>query len=312
MTPPAAPELSVIIVSYNTASYLRRALVSLYKETALTRFEVIVVDNASSDGSAAMVRQAFPQVRVVETGSNAGFAAGVQLGTKLAKGTYLLLLNPDTVVLNAAVDRLLMFAKQNPANGIWGGITRNQDSSLNTQHAWERPTLRNLLFSALGLSKLFRRSCFFNSANYGCWRRDSVKTVDITSGCFFLTTRDLWDKLGGFDPAFFLYAEEADYCLRAKALGYQPLVTPDAAVIHHGGASHSHFAAKQTKLLKGKVELVNRHLPTWQRPLARFLLHWYVRNQYWAHALFKPRSAQAEEWRSVLQQRQDWLQGYSG
>ncbi|QTR48326.1 glycosyltransferase family 2 protein [Thiothrix litoralis] len=304
------PEVSVILVSYNTSSYIRRALESLFRETQLTSIEVIVVDNASSDDSVAMIRQFFPQVTLIESGANLGFAGGVQLGVKQAIGQYLLLLNPDTVIINAAVDRLLHFAKLHPANGIWSGVTLNNDMSLNTQHAWSKPTLHGLLYSALGLSKLFSKTCVFNNANYGCWKRDTVKEVDIVSGCFFLTTRELWDKLGGLDASFFMYAEEADYCLRAKALGYQPIVTPDARIIHHGGVSHSHFSGKQIKLLKGKVELVNRHVTAWQRPAYKALLYLYVLNKFALHTLFKPRSAQRREWQIIFAQRADWLQGY--
>ncbi len=232
------------------------------------------------------------------------------VGAKQAKGKYLLLLNPDTVILNAAVDRLLHFARLHPDNGIWSGVTRNKDMSLNTQHAWEKPTFGNLLYSAIGLSKLFSQTCLFNSANYGCWDRESVKEVDIVSGCFFLTTRELWDKLGGLDASFFMYAEEADYCLRAKALGYQPIVTPDAHIIHHGGVSHSHFSGKLIKLLKGKVELINRHIAPWKRPVYKALLYWYVLNKHVLHTLLKPGSEQRREWQIIFAQRADWLQGY--
>ncbi|UJS22854.1 glycosyltransferase family 2 protein [Thiothrix winogradskyi] len=306
----ASTEISVILVSYNTSSYTRRALESLFRETQLSTFEVIVVDNASSDDSVSMIRQFFPQVTLIESGANLGFAGGVQLGAAQAQGKYLLLLNPDTVIVNAAVDRLLRFAKQYPDSGIWSGVTLNNDMSLNTQHAWSKPNLRDLFYSAVGLSKLFSKTCFFNNANYGCWERDTIKDVDIVSGCFFLTTRELWDKLGGLDATFFMYAEEADYCLRAKALGHQPIVTPDARIIHHGGVSHSHFSGKQIKLLKGKVELVNRHVVAWQRPVYKALLYWYVLNKYLVHTLFKPKSAQRREWQTVFANRADWLQGY--
>lgn len=306
----ANAEISVILVSYNTSGYIRRALESLFRETQLSTIEVIVVDNASSDDSVSMIRQFFPQVRLIEAGANLGFAGGVQLGAAQAHGNYLLLLNPDTVIVNAAVDRLLHFAKQYPDNGIWSGVTLNNDMSLNTQHAWSKPNLRDLFYSAVGLSKLFSKTCLFNHANYGCWERDTIKDVDIVSGCFFLTTRELWDKLGGLDASFFMYAEEADYCLRAKTLGHQPIVTPDARIIHHGGVSHSHFSGKQIKLLKGKVELFNRHVVAWQRPVYKALLYWYVLNKYLLHTLFKPKSAQRREWQTVFANRADWLQGY--
>lgn len=306
----SSPTVSIILVSYNTVNYIRRALESLFRETQVVSYEVIVVDNHSSDDSVTFLRQHFPQVKLIASDSNPGFAGGVRCGVAQAKGDYLLLLNPDTVILNAAIDRLVHFAELYPENGIWGGVTLNNDFSINTQHAWEMLNFKNLLFSALGLSKLFKNSCFFNSANYGCWKRDTIKTVDITSGCFFLTSRELWDKLDGLDPSFFMYAEEADYCLRAKALGYQPIVTPDATIIHHGGVSHNRFSGKLIKLLKGKVELINRHVSSPKRPVYRGLLYLYVLNKYLLQTVFKPHSEQRQEWQIVFDARHDWLQGY--
>ncbi|MBU0653751.1 MAG: glycosyltransferase family 2 protein [Gammaproteobacteria bacterium] len=305
-----APELSIILVSYNTAKYIPRALESVIRETQNTSYEIIVVDNDSQDDSVAVISQQFPDVKLLVTGQNPGFAGGVRTGVARAQGKYLLLLNPDTVILDKAIDRLMQFAKQHPANGIWSGVTLNNDLSLNSQHAWSKPTFSSLLFSALGLSKLFSHTCLFNHANYGCWKRDSVKEVDIVSGCFFLTTRELWDRLDGLDASFFMYAEEADYCLRAKALCNQPIVTPDARLIHHGGVSHNQFSGKQVKLLKGKVELINRHITPWKRPIYHFLLYLYVFNKHVMHSLLKPHSEQRKQWQIVYEQRTDWLQGY--
>ncbi len=303
-------ELSIILVSYNTADYTIRALESVYTQTH-GNFEVIVVDNASSDDSVAKIKDNFPQIKLIESKTNLGFAGGVQLGAKASIGKYFLLLNPDTVVIDQAIDRLLQFAKQYPKNGIWGGVTLNNDLSINTQHAWSQPSFRNLLFSALGLEKLFNKSCFFNHSNYGCWKRDTIKEVDIISGCFFLTMRELWDKLGGLDTTFFMYAEEADFCLKAKRLGYQPIVNPEARIIHHGGVSHSRFSGKLIKLLKGKVELINRHIPSWKKPIYKFLLYLYVFNKYFMHKLLKRNTEQSMEWQIVFDQRQQWLKGYS-
>ena len=304
------PNLSIILVSYNTVAYITRALASVYQETLETSFEVIVVDNASTDDSVAVLRQQFPQIKLIESKQNLGFAGGVRLGVAQASGHYLLLLNPDTVILDNAIDKLVKFAQQYPNNGIWGGVTLNNDLSLNSQHAWEKPTFKNLLFSALGLSKIFNKSAFFNSANYGDWARDFIKEVDILSGCFFLTTRQLWNQLGGLDASFFMYAEEADYCLKAKALGYQPIVTPDARIIHHGGVSHSHFSGKMIKLLKGKVELIHRHIPAYKRPIYKALLSLYVWNKHIQHKFLKAGTEAQLEWQKVIEQRANWQQGY--
>lgn len=304
------PLVSIILVSYNTAEYTVRALESVQQQTQSTH-EIIVVDNQSTDNSVEAIRTRFPEIRLIESAENLGFAGGVRKGVEVANGTYLLLLNPDTVVLDAAIDKLLTFAKQHPANGIWGGVTLNNDLSLNTQHAWSKPDFSSLLFSALGLSKMFSSSCLFNNANYGCWQRDTIKEVDILSGCFFLITHQVWNQLGGLDPTFFMYAEEADLCLRAKAQGFQPIVTPDARIIHHGGVSHTRFSGKQIKLLKGKVELINRHISAWNRPIYKSLLWLYVFNKYAMHTLLKPKAEQTQEWQTVYQARSNWLKGYS-
>lgn len=304
------PELSIILVSYNTAKLITTALQSVYDQTKNTSFEIIVVDNASQDDSLKVIAATFPQVKLIDSGANLGFAGGVQIGVKNSQGNYLLLLNPDTKILDGAIDKLMAFAKQRPNNGIWSGITLNNDLSLNSQHAWSKPTIANLLFSATGLSKVFSQTCVFNNANYGCWKRDSIKEVDIVSGCFFLTTRKLWDEIGGLDPKFFMYAEEADFCLKAAKLGYRPIVNPDARLIHHGGASHARFSGKMIKLMKGKFELTYRHVQGWRQPLHRGLLFLYVWNKYFMHKLLKPNSEAAREWQIVYDQRADWMRGY--
>ena len=303
------PLVSIIMVSYNTAEHTRRALESVRQETSVP-YEIIIVDNNSSDNSVTVIREHFPDIHLIESKENTGFAGGVRLGAAQASGSYLLLLNPDTLILDGAIDKLLAFAGQHASNGIWGGVTLNNDLSLNTQHAWSKPDFFSLLFSALGVSKAFSHSCIFNHANYGCWDRQSVREVDILSGCFFLISRKVWNELDGLDPTFFMYAEEADLCLRAKAKGYQPIVTPDARIIHHGGVSHARFSGKLVKLLKGKVELINRHVAGWKRPVYRFLLFWYVLNKHLLHRLLKPGSEQSREWQIVFNERDNWLKGY--
>lgn len=309
-TPNTTPDLSIILVSYNTREYTLRALKSLYEETSKTSFEVILVDNDSKDGSLEAVQEHYPQVQAYQSGENLGFAGGVHYGVDRSTAPMLLLLNPDTVITDGAVDKLYQFAQQNPKNGIWGGVTLNNDMTVNSQHAWARHSLSTLVFSAFGLSKIFSKSCLFNKANYGCWNRDSVKEVDILSGCFFMTTRDLWNKLGGLDTSFFMYAEEADYCLKAKKLGYQPIVTPEARLIHHGGVSYDNLAAKETQLLQGKVELIKRHENNLASRTYISLLWMYAFNKMIESRLLKPGTVEAREWNKVFQNRNVWIKGY--
>ena len=121
-------------------------------------------------------------------------------------------------------------------------------------------TLWSVFCNATGLNRL-QKSRLFNSEGYGGWDRNSTRTVDIVSGCFFLTDRALWEQLQGFDPTFFMYGEEADFCLRARQIGAQPMIAPTATIVHYGGVSEPDQADKHIKLLAGKVTLMTRHWP---------------------------------------------------
>ena len=308
------PQLDIIIVSYNTAELTLRAIRSVYEQTKDTSFHLMVVDNNSHDQSADKIATEFPDLTLIRSHKNTGFSGGNNIAARQSNADHILLLNPDTVVLDNAIDKLYTFAVDHPKNGIWGGITLNNDRTINSHNAWSKPDTLTLLFSALGLSKLFSESCFFNKANYGCWKRDSERQVDIIQGCFFLTKRKLWETLRGLDETFFMYGEEADYCLKAQDLGYQPIITPQATIIHHGGASEASFSGKMIKLLKGKVELVNRHSKPWQKPLHKGLLLLYVTNKWVTSTLmsiFKSTNKQqAQEWNKVMGANASWLKGW--
>jgi len=306
--------LDIVLVSYNTAEYTKRAIESVYAETHDTDCKIIMVDNDSKDNSVDIIQNSFPNIEIIQTGKNLGFAAGVNIGVKASDSDYVLLLNPDTVILDGAIDKLMAFAKKTPQAGIWGGITLNNDLSLNPNNARARLSFKTLLFSALGLSKVFNNSCFFNHDNYGCWDRTSDRKVDVITGCFFLTTRSLWKALEGLDDTFFMYAEEADYCIRAIAMGHQPIVTPDARIIHHGGVSEANFSGKMIKLLKGKAELINKHAKPWMQPILKKLLLMHVMNKVLSYnvlvLLKRDKKSLLTEWRTIFQQRHAWLKGY--
>ncbi len=307
-------QLDIILVSYNTSEYTKRAIESVYAETHDTDFKLIMVDNDSKDNSVELIASNFPDVEIIQTGANLGFAGGVNIGAKASDSDYILLLNPDTVILDGAIDKLMAYAQNTPQAGIWGGVTLNNDLSLNPNNARARLSFKTLLFSALGLSKAFNKSCFFNHDNYGCWDRKSEREVDVITGCFFLTPRKLWDELQGLDETFFMYAEEADYCIRAIKKGYQPRVTPDARIIHHGGVSETNLSGKMLKLLKGKAELINKHAKSWQKPLHKGLLLLHVMNKTLSLNLLslikKDKIPLRDQWRIVYSQRKEWLRGY--
>ncbi len=312
MNEPAPPDVSIIVVSSNTRVMTLECLRSVFRETQNSRFEVIVLDNASADGSAEAIRQEFGgRLRLLRSRENLGFAKGNNRAAKLAKGRYVLLLNPDTVVLNNAIDRLVDFAGRTPDNGVWGGRTLFADHSLNPASCWARQTLWSLMCQAIGLSSICRRSNLFNSEGMGGWDRTGERNVDIVSGCFLLIRRDLWLELGGFRETFFMYGEEADLCLRAKSLEARPTTTSSAIIVHYGGGSEKVRAEKMVRLLKAKMNLIRLHFPPRKRRLGYALLALWPRSRWLVHSVlaFIGRDQSAEKrdmWREVTDRRSDW------
>ncbi len=310
-------DVSIIIVSYNTRALTEALLTSLKAQTRATAYEVIVVDNASSDGSADMIAAHPLSPTLIALSENIGFARANNLAGLEARGRYVLLLNPDTVVLDAAIDRLVAFATAQPEARIWGGRTVFADGRLNPASCWSRMTIWSLLCRATGLAAIFPNSTVFNSEAIGGWQRDSVRHVDIVSGCFFLIDRDLWAGLHGFDPMFFMYGEEADLCLRARSFSARPLITPDATIVHYGGASERIRADKMVRLLAAKASLIDRHWNAAVAPFGRALLSAWPLSRLIATTLhtsiFKhaPRIEAAATWRTVWQRRAEWHAGYS-
>src|SRR5215472_13006670 len=180
----SAYDLSIIVVSYGTRELTLRCLDSIARETRRASFELIVVDNGSTDGSASAITERFPGARVIALTDNRGFAVACNLAAKGAKGDYILLINPDTEMISGGADRLLDFARRTPRAGIWGGRTIFADGTLNPGSCWRRPTLWNQFCVALALNTRFANSPLFNSLAYGGWPRDSEREVDVVAGCF--------------------------------------------------------------------------------------------------------------------------------
>ncbi|MFQ5655772.1 MAG: glycosyltransferase family 2 protein [Planctomycetota bacterium] len=299
------PEASVLVISYNTRELTLACLESVFARAGRARLEVIVVDNSSADGSAGAIVEGFPQVRFIESAENIGFAGANNLAATNARGEFLLLLNPDTLVLPGAVEKILSFARSNPEAGIWGGRTYFEDGSLNPASCWRRITPWSMFCRGTGLTSLFRHSSFFNPEAYGGWPRDSVRRVDIVSGCFFLIRRELWQRLGGFDR------EEADLCLRARRLGCRPLVTPEACIIHYGGRSEASRAGKMVRLLKARRRLMARHWSPWSYPFGCGMQRLWVLSRWVAWKILelagrKNASERSQAYAEVWQRRAEW------
>lgn len=311
---PEQPELTVLIVSYNTRDLTLKALETLYATTRETRFHTVVFDNASEDGSAKAVAEAFPQVEVIASQDNLGFAKANNIVAAEAKTEWLLLLNPDTECHPGAVDNLMAFSKAHPEAGITGGRTVFPDGSLNIASCWMQITPWSAFCSATGLSSVFPKSNLFNPEAMGDWQRDSVREVDIVVGCFMMLRRELWMRLDGFDLRYFMYGEEADLCLRAKAMGYRPMITPDAQIMHLVGASSKAQARKYSMIAKARVTLIQDHWPKALVPFGKMMMSLWAGSRALVLGTVtrltgKKREA-AAKWSEIWTDRRDWLKGY--
>lgn len=313
---PGAPaELTVIVVSYNTRALTLACLSTLFATTRSTRAHVVVFDNASADGSAEAVARDFPQVELIASPENLGFARANNAAAAAARTEWLLLLNPDTELHAGAIDALLAFAKCRPGAGITGGRTVFPDGSLNIASCWGRITPWSSFCMATGLTAAFRGSALFNPEGMGSWARDSVREVDIVVGCFLMIRRSLWQELGGFDLKYFMYGEEADLCLRAKALGYRPAITPEAQIMHLVGAASGQRADKMRMVAKARATLIRDHWPGWQVPFGLAMMWLWAGLRRAASAVRAlsgeaRHEAAAERWRAVWAARANWLAGY--
>lgn len=239
-------DLSIVIVNWNSVEFLRQCLRTVYPATGGFSFEVIVVDSGSFDGCGEMLAREFPQVRFIQSQENLGFARANNLAARSAAGEYLLFLNPDTELRGSALTALLAAARSLPQAGVIGARLLNTDGSIQTSCIQAFPTLLNQFLDADWLRRRFPRSPLWGTAAL-CTASSQPAPVQGISGACFLTRRDLFQQLGGFSEAYFMYFEDMDYCLRCARLDRQNYYVPTAEVVHHGGKSsggeHSKFSS---------------------------------------------------------------------
>lgn len=296
------PDVAIIIVSYHSARHIGDCLESVYAQCRRVSMEVIVLDNAPGDGSAEVVRNRFPEVKLVTPDRNLGFAAGVNRAAREASAEYILLLNPDTVLLSNAIDVIVEFARRRPQHGLYGGRTLRPDGGLEPSSCWGLPSLWSLTMFATGLSTLASRNRWLDPESLGRWPRDTVREVGVVTGCFLLIQRALWEKLRGFDERYFMYGEDVDLAVRAARLGYRPVICPDARLVHEVGQSATTSASKMLQVYRGKASFVRAHWRGIRRELGLILLASGVA----LRALLGP-----ARWRTVWNQRRDWFPGYA-
>lgn len=271
-------DLSVLIVTYNCRPFVDPCLESVRDTVKDHTVEVLVADNASTDGVTDHVRGAWPQVRLLETGGNYGFAVANNRALDLARGRHVLLLNPDTKVRPGALDRLVSFLDQHPEVGVAAPRLLYPDGS-DQGTARRFPSPAAAIFGRRSpLTRLFPRNRW--SRRYMIGREhpgDRPFPVDWVSGACLMIRRDAVDRVGGLDEGFFMHWEDADWCFRVKQAGFAVCCVPDAEVMHHEGGSRQGWPAAQiVHFHRGAYRFYAKHMATGVRlplrPLARAVL----------------------------------------
>ena len=231
-----SPLLSVVIVSFNTRDLLRQCLTSLNEQSGGIQKEVFVVDNVSRDGSADMVEREFPDVELIRSDINLGFAAANNRAFRVAAGRYVVLLNSDAFLQAGALQRATQHMDEDQSIGIGGARLLGRDGSPQPSGRLFPSPLNDLL-SLSGLAGGYPSSKFFGRFDRTWANPEEAADVDWVPGAFSMIRRDALEKVGHFDENFFLYYEEVDLCRRMKKAGYRVRYWPDVVVVHYGGES---------------------------------------------------------------------------
>ena len=246
------PILSIVIVSYNTRALTLRCLDCLYQELSESGLaessEILLVENGSRDGSADAVRAAFPAVEVIVNARNAGFGVGNNQGMERARGEWFVLLNTDAFPRRGALGALLRYGKAHPEAAVVGPRLLNRDGTLQVS-CWKFPTPLRAWLDCLGLTVALSGHPFIGDYYY--WPHDRERYVQSVVGACMLVRRAAYEKVGGFDPRFFFYAEETDWQKRLTEAGWRIAFTPEAEVVHWRRASCEETAAVNPHLYRG-------------------------------------------------------------
>lgn len=233
----ATPTLSIVIVNFNTRELLKACLRSVEASRTARPWELFVVDNASADGSADMVAAEFPWATLIRSESNRGYAYANNLGLRRAAGSYLLLLNPDTVLPPDALQQMVDYMDAHPEAGIAGPKLVRQDGSLDLACRRSFPSPEVSFYRMLGLSKLFPRSSRFGRYNLTYLNPDRPAEVDSVVGAFMIVRSEAVSQVGMLDESFFMYGEDLDWAFRIKSRGWKVLYNPAVVVLHYKGES---------------------------------------------------------------------------
>ncbi len=267
------PDLSVVILNYNTRDLLRACLRSVLASRGLYGLQVIVVDNVSTDGSADMVAAEFPSVVLVCSAENRGFANGNNQGLRIAEGRYCLLLNPDTEVPPDGLAKLVAFMDGHPEVGACGPKLVRADGSLDLACRRSFPTPAVSFYRLTGLSRLFPRSPRFARYNLTYLDENELAEVDSVVGACMMVRREAMEQVGLLDETYFMYGEDLDWAYRMKAAGWKVYYNPAVTVLHYKRESSRQRPVKTiVEFYRAMLIFHRKHFA----PRTFFLLNWLI------------------------------------
>ena len=256
-------DLSIIIVNYNVKEFLQNLLQSIEKASSNLSLETIIVDNASDDGSIEMLHKNFQQIKLIENKKNVGFGAANNQAIEIAKGKYILLLNPDTIVKEDTFTEMIKFFEANPEAGMAGCKVLNPDGTLQLACRRGFPGPWTSFTKVIGLSKIFPKSKLFARYNLTFLDGNQTYEVDAISGSFMMLRKEVYAKIGGFDPDFFMYGEDLDLCYRTQKAGFKVYYVHSTEIIHYKGESTKRSKIDETKIFYDAMHLfVKKHFST--------------------------------------------------
>jgi GT2 family glycosyltransferase len=254
-------DLSIIIVNYNVKEFLQNLIHSINKAAKNFSFEIIIVDNASDDGSEQFIKEKFPEVKLICNSYNEGFSKANNKGLSIASGKYILLINPDTLVSEDTFQKMIEFFESYPQAGMAGCKILNPDGSLQLACRRSFPGPWTSFCKVTGLSSLFPKSKLFARYNLTYLDENETYEVDAISGSFMMMRRDAYEKVGGLDEQFFMYGEDLDLCYRFQKSGYKVFYVHSTQIIHYKGESTKRSSFDETKVFYDAMDLfVKKHL----------------------------------------------------
>ncbi len=231
-------KISIVIVTWNAKKYVAECLDSLRSYIDDPGSEIILVDNASTDGTPELVRDSYPGVILIRNEQNLGFATANNIGLRRTTGEYICLINSDVHVLDGCIEKCVQYLEKEPSIGLLGPKMLGADRKSYRSYMGA-PTLWRSFCRSLKLDVMFPQSKLFSGFLMSYFKRDHIAEVDVVNGWFWVTRRQALDQVGLLDETFFIYGEDIDWCKRFHQAGWKVVYFPDAESIHYGGASSS-------------------------------------------------------------------------